>query len=163
MGRLSGYPGAGLEEPGARGSVVWGGKLGSDGSPRRGRRVQGQSRGTAWRVILQARPVTLTSARAMNRVLLSKGLEINDLGSTTSGTHRGISGASPGCLQAQSRPEVDPPRTAKNLNAPWNRRQVTRASNSDFCVAALATRMGWTAGPLAYRPGPIAERHRGFQ
>jgi hypothetical protein len=34
-----------------RGSTVWGAKLGSDGSPRGGRRVKGQSRGTAWRVI----------------------------------------------------------------------------------------------------------------
>jgi hypothetical protein len=64
---------------GARSSAVWGAKLGSDGSPRRGRRVKSQSRGTAWRVILQASPVTLPSERAMNRVLLSKGLEINDL------------------------------------------------------------------------------------
>src|ERR1035441_1753766 len=30
---------------GARSSAVWGAKLGSDGSPRRGRRVKGQSRG----------------------------------------------------------------------------------------------------------------------
>jgi hypothetical protein len=42
-------------------------------------RVKGESRGTAWRVILQARPVTLPSERAINRVLLSKGLKINDL------------------------------------------------------------------------------------
>ena len=35
----------GLEEQGTRGSAVWGAKLGSDGSPRRGRRVKGQSRG----------------------------------------------------------------------------------------------------------------------
>ena len=64
--RPAGGSGAGLEEPGARGSTVWGAKLGSDGSPRRGRRVKGQSRGTAWRVILQASPVTIPSERAMN-------------------------------------------------------------------------------------------------
>jgi hypothetical protein len=50
-GRPAGRPGAGLEEPGARGATLWGAKLGSDGSPRGGRRVKGQSRGTAWRVI----------------------------------------------------------------------------------------------------------------
>src|ERR1035437_9871015 len=66
MGRPSGHSGAGLEEPGARGSTVWGAKLDSDGSPRRGRRGKGQSRGTAWRVILQASPVTIPSERAMN-------------------------------------------------------------------------------------------------
>jgi hypothetical protein len=82
--RPAGGSGAGWEEPGARGSTVWGAKLGSDGSPRRGRRVKGQSRGTDGRGILQASPVTLPSARAMNRVLLSKGLEINDLCSSDS-------------------------------------------------------------------------------
>ena len=47
---------------------------------RMGRRgLMGQSWGTAWRVIFQASPVTSPSARAVNRVLLSKGLEINDL------------------------------------------------------------------------------------
>jgi hypothetical protein len=56
--RLAGGSGAGLEEQRASGSAVWGAKLGSEGSPRRGRRVKGQSRGTAWRVILQARPAT---------------------------------------------------------------------------------------------------------
>ena len=61
------------------GSPVWGAKVGSDGSPRCGRRVRGQRRGTAWRVILQANPETLPSERAMNRVLLSKGLEISNL------------------------------------------------------------------------------------
>jgi hypothetical protein len=55
--------------------TVWGAKLGSDGSPGRGRRVKGQSRGTAGGEILRARPVTLPSARAMKRALLSKGLE----------------------------------------------------------------------------------------
>jgi hypothetical protein len=53
------------------------------GGPRDGRvrigAIGGQRRDTAWRVILQASPVTLLSERAMNRVLLSKGLEINDL------------------------------------------------------------------------------------
>jgi hypothetical protein len=58
----------GWRNRGPEGSTVWGAKLGSDGSPRRGRRVKGQSRGTAWRVILQARPATLPSERAMNRV-----------------------------------------------------------------------------------------------
>ena len=58
MGRLSGASGAGMEESGAIGSTVRGAMLGSEGSPRRGRRVKGQSRGTAWRVILQARPAT---------------------------------------------------------------------------------------------------------
>jgi hypothetical protein len=65
MGKLWGGPRdilvQALEEPGASGSTVWGAKLGSDGSPRRGRRVKGQSQGTAWRVILQASPVTLPS------------------------------------------------------------------------------------------------------
>jgi hypothetical protein len=75
----AGGAGAGLDEQGARGSTVWGAKLGSEGLPRRGKRVKGQSRGTAWRVILQASPVTLPSARAMSRVGLSEGLEINDL------------------------------------------------------------------------------------
>ena len=69
MGQLSGQSGAGLEEPGARGSTVWGAKLGSDEAPRRWRRVKGRSRATAWRVILQASLVTLPSERAMNRVL----------------------------------------------------------------------------------------------
>jgi hypothetical protein len=71
----AGWSGAGLEEQAARGSTVWGAKLGSDGSPRRGRPVKGQSRGTAWRVILQASPVTLPSERAMNR-----GLACDDAG-----------------------------------------------------------------------------------
>jgi hypothetical protein len=62
-----------------RGPETWGAKLGSAGSPRRGTRVKGQSRGTAWRVILQASPVTIPSERAMNRVWLSQGLELNDL------------------------------------------------------------------------------------
>jgi hypothetical protein len=57
---------------GQRRSAARGAKLGSDGSPRRGRRVKGQSRGTAGRVILRASPVTLPSERAMNRVLLSR-------------------------------------------------------------------------------------------
>ena len=48
--RPAGGSGAGLEEPGARGTTLWGAKLGSDGSPRRGRQLKGQSRGTAWRV-----------------------------------------------------------------------------------------------------------------
>src|ERR1035441_3234603 len=65
-GRPAGGSGAGWEEPEARGSAVWGAKLGSDGPPRRGRRVKGQSRGTAWRVILQASPVTTPAERAMN-------------------------------------------------------------------------------------------------
>ena len=77
--QAAGRSGAWLEEQGARSSTVWGAKLGSDGSPRRGRRVKGQSRGTAGRIIHQASPVTLPSERAKNRVLLSKGLEINDL------------------------------------------------------------------------------------
>jgi hypothetical protein len=72
-GEASGRPAArsvqGSEEPVARGSTVWGSKLGSDGSPRCGRRVEGQSRGTAWHVILQATSVTISSERAMNRVL----------------------------------------------------------------------------------------------
>ena len=58
----------GWRNRGPEGSTVWGAKLGSDGSPRGGRRVKGQSRGTAWRVILQARPATLPSERAMNRI-----------------------------------------------------------------------------------------------
>ena len=59
-----------------RGSTVWVAELGSDGSPRRGRQVKkGRSRCTAWRVIRQAIPVAISSERAMNRVLLSKGLE----------------------------------------------------------------------------------------
>jgi hypothetical protein len=77
--RPAGGSGAGWEEPGARGSAVWGAKLGSDGSPRRGRRVKGQSRATVGRVILPANPLTRPSERAMNRALLSKDLEINDL------------------------------------------------------------------------------------
>jgi hypothetical protein len=52
--RFPGGSGAGWEEPGARGSTVWRAKLGSAGSPRRERQVKGQSRGTTWRVILQA-------------------------------------------------------------------------------------------------------------
>jgi len=43
--RPAGRSGAGLEEPGARGSAAWGAKLGSDGSHRRGRRIKGQRRG----------------------------------------------------------------------------------------------------------------------
>src|ERR1017187_5316451 len=54
--RLRGGSRAGLEEPGASGSTVWGAKLGSDGPPRRGRRVKDQSQGIAWHVILQASP-----------------------------------------------------------------------------------------------------------
>jgi hypothetical protein len=69
-GRPARRSGAGWEVPGASGSAVWGAKLGSEGSPRRERRVKGQSRGTAWRLILQASPVTIPSAGAMNRVLL---------------------------------------------------------------------------------------------
>src|ERR1019366_5454505 len=59
----------GWRNRGPEGSTVWGAKLGSDGSPRRGRRVKGQSRGTAWRVILPASLVTLPLERGMNRVL----------------------------------------------------------------------------------------------
>jgi hypothetical protein len=66
----------GWRNRGLRGSAVWGAKLGSDGSPRRGRRVKGQSRGTGGRVILQARPVTILSERPMNRLLLAEGLEM---------------------------------------------------------------------------------------
>jgi len=47
-----------------------------------GRRVKGQSRGTAWRVILQASPITIPSERALNRALLAKGLEISGLRSS---------------------------------------------------------------------------------
>ena len=64
---------------GARGSADWGSKLGSDGSPRCGKRAQGENRGTAGRVILQASPETLPSERAMNLALLCNSLEINDL------------------------------------------------------------------------------------
>jgi hypothetical protein len=39
--RPAGRSGARWEEPGAGGSTVWGAKLGSDGSPRRGRRAEG--------------------------------------------------------------------------------------------------------------------------
>jgi hypothetical protein len=45
----------------------------------RGRWIKGQSRGTTRRVILHASPVTIPSERAMNWVLLSKGMEINYL------------------------------------------------------------------------------------
>jgi hypothetical protein len=65
--RLLGRSGAGLEEPGVSGSTVWGAKLGSDGSPRRGRRVKGQSRSTAGCVSFQASPVTLPSERAKDQ------------------------------------------------------------------------------------------------
>jgi hypothetical protein len=58
-----------LEEPGAGGSTVWGATPGSDVSRRRGRRVKGQSRGTAWRVILMASQVTIPSERA--KILVS--------------------------------------------------------------------------------------------
>src|ERR1035437_1239330 len=66
--RLRGGPRDGL----VQGSTVWGAKLGSDGSPRRRRRVNvnGQSRGTAWRMILLASPLTMPSERAINRVLV---------------------------------------------------------------------------------------------
>jgi hypothetical protein len=64
---------------GARGSAVWGAKLGSDGSPRCGKQAQGENWGTAGRVIIQASPVTLLSERAINLVLLCNGLEISDL------------------------------------------------------------------------------------
>src|ERR1019366_5444817 len=74
MGRPAGGSGAGLEEKGARSSRVWGAKLGSDGSRRRGRRVKGQSRGTAWRVILKASPATILSAGAKNPSLSHKPL-----------------------------------------------------------------------------------------
>ena len=77
--RSAGGSGARLEESRARGSEVWGARPGSDGSPKRGRRLKGRSRGTAWRVSLRASRVTHPSAKAMNRVLPSKGLEINDL------------------------------------------------------------------------------------
>jgi hypothetical protein len=51
---------------GGRGSAVWDAKLGSDESPRRGRQVKGQSRGTAWRAILQEIPVTIPPKKAKN-------------------------------------------------------------------------------------------------
>ena len=56
-----------MEESDASGSAVWGAKLGSDGSPRRGRRLKAQSRGTAWRMILQASPVIIPPKTARNR------------------------------------------------------------------------------------------------
>ena len=34
----------GLEQSGAKGSAIWGAKLGSEGSPRRGEAAKGQSR-----------------------------------------------------------------------------------------------------------------------
>jgi len=64
-GRPAEGSGQGGRNRGQRLDSVWGAKLGSDGSPRRGRRVQGQSRGTARRGVLQASPVTLPSGRAM--------------------------------------------------------------------------------------------------
>ncbi len=60
-------PQNGGEQGGVGGSTIWARKLGSDGPPRRGRRVNGRSRGTAWRVILQASPVTLTSETQRGR------------------------------------------------------------------------------------------------
>ena len=57
------------------GSAVSGAKLRSEGSPRRGKQANGQSRGTVSGLIRQRKsPVTIPSARAMNRVLLSKRL-----------------------------------------------------------------------------------------
>ena len=45
---LAGWSGAALEQSGARGSAIWGVKLGSEGSPRREERAKGQRRmGTA--------------------------------------------------------------------------------------------------------------------
>jgi hypothetical protein len=65
-----------------RGAAVSGAKLRSEGSPRRGKPANGPSRGTVSSLIRQRKnPVTLPSARAMNRVLLSKRLSLNDLGS----------------------------------------------------------------------------------
>jgi four helix bundle protein len=49
--------------------MVWGAKLGSDGSSRGVRRKKGQSRGTAWRVTRQASPVTIPSERGRNLVV----------------------------------------------------------------------------------------------
>ena len=71
-----------LEESGATGSTIWGAKRGLDRLPRRGRSGKGQSRGIVWREILAASLVTFPSKRVKNRVLLSKGLEINDLRSS---------------------------------------------------------------------------------
>src|ERR1039457_5342813 len=65
--RLRGGPREGLVQGWRnRASAVWGAKLGSDGSPRRGRQAKDQNRDTAWRVILQASPVTIPSKRAKN-------------------------------------------------------------------------------------------------
>ena len=47
-GRPARGSGAGLEEPGARGSTVWGAKLCPDRSPRHGRRVKGQTATSPW-------------------------------------------------------------------------------------------------------------------
>ena len=67
--------GAGLEEEGtSRRRAVLSAKLRSDGSPRRGKRANGQSRGTVRAAPSEQSPVAIPSERAMNRVLLSKGL-----------------------------------------------------------------------------------------
>lgn len=63
-GEPAGGSGAGLKQPGARSLAVWSAKLGSDGPPRLGRRVKGQGRRAAGRVILQPIPVLLPSERA---------------------------------------------------------------------------------------------------
>src|ERR1017187_5766333 len=58
---LAGGAGAELEELGARGSATWGAEIGSEESPRYVKAAIGESRGTAWRLILQDSPVTLPS------------------------------------------------------------------------------------------------------
>jgi hypothetical protein len=63
------------EGPGASGLGGLGAKMGSDGSRKRGRWVKGQRRGTAWRVMLHASPVTIPSETAGNRFFLARVLE----------------------------------------------------------------------------------------
>jgi hypothetical protein len=76
MGRLRGVSREGLVQGwrnrGPGGSTVRDAKLGSDGPPRRGRRVKGQSWRAAWRVIFQNTrgPLFSTTCRAGTRLRL---------------------------------------------------------------------------------------------
>ena len=70
-GSLRGVPREGLVQGwrnrGPEAQQFGGAKLGPDRSPRHGGRVKGQSRSTAWRMILQASPATVPAKTARKR------------------------------------------------------------------------------------------------
>ena len=72
---------------GARGSAVWGAKLGSDGSPRCGKRAQGENRGTAGRMILQGSPGTLPIPAAVAGSFTRASTLFSDTRSDPPGVH----------------------------------------------------------------------------